>query len=369
MGMPRSGRHLVAIALMLVLVLVSALPASAGAPTERIREFFASVNRVIADPSFDDRPQERLLALRGLVVEIVDFRSAAAVALGPAWAARTTAERDEFGRLFTDLLQTSVFSSVGGRARIDNGLTVTYIGELGDRDGQTVATSVLTRSGGEMAVGYRMALRQGRFMVHDVVIDGVSLVDNYRAQFQKVIQRSSYAGLVGEMRARIADLRGPGAPPTTMAAAPSAPGSVAVTAAPASVPVAAAAAPASVPVTAAAKEEVAAPAPASPPAPLLVAAAQREAPPAMRAVAPRTVPPRMTSAVAYWVQVGAFRSTERAMRVAAALGSDAVSLVRAPDQPLLRVLVGPFKGREAAVSKLHEIRARGYDAFLAEATN
>lgn len=367
MGMPRSGRHLVAIALMLMLVLVSALPASAGTPTERIREFFASVNRVIADPSFDDRPQERLLALRGLVVEIVDFRSAAAVALGPAWAARTTAERDEFGRLFTDLLQTSVFSSVGRRARIDNGLTVTYIGELGDRDGQTVATSVLTRSGGEMAVGYRMALRQGRFMVHDVVIDGVSLVDNYRAQFQKVIQRSSYAGLVGEMRARIADLRGPGAPPTTMAAATSAPGSVVVSAGPVSVPVAAAAAPASVPVTATAKEEVAAPAP--PPAPLLVAAAQREAPPAMRAVAPRTVPPRMTSVVAYWVQVGAFRSTERAMRVAAALGSDAVSLVRAPGQPLLRVLVGPFKGHEAAVSKLHEIRARGYDAFIAEATN
>jgi phospholipid transport system substrate-binding protein len=363
MGMLGSGRNLVAIALMLVLVLVSALSASAGAPTERIREFFASVNRVIADPSFDDRPQERLLALRGLVVEIVDFRSAAAVALGPAWAARTTAERDEFGRLFTDLLQTSVFSSVGRRARIDNGLTVTYIGELADRDGQTVATSVLTRSGGEMAVGYRMALRQGRFMVHDVVIDGVSLVDNYRAQFQKVIQRSSYAGLVGEMRARIADLRGPGAPPTTMVAAPSAPGSAVVTAAPVSVPVTATAALATVPVTATAKEEVAAP------APLLVAAAQREAPPAMRAVAPRAVPPRMTSVVAYWVQVGAFRSTERARRVAAALGSDAVSLVRAPGQPLLRVLVGPFKGHEAAVSKLHEIRARGYDAFIAEATN
>ncbi len=53
-----------------------------------------------------------------------------------------------------------------------------------------------------MSVGYRMALRQGRWVVQDLVVDGVSLVDNYRAQFQKFMQRSSYAGLVSEMRAR-----------------------------------------------------------------------------------------------------------------------------------------------------------------------
>jgi cell division septation protein DedD len=70
---------------------------------------------------------------------------------------------------------------------------------------------------------------------------------------------------------------------------------------------------------------------------------------------------------AYWVQVGAFRNVEKAIQVLAALRDQAVSLVTAPAQPLMRVLVGPFTDRTVAVSKLREIRARGYAAFIAEA--
>ncbi|MBM4440280.1 MAG: ABC transporter substrate-binding protein, partial [Candidatus Rokubacteria bacterium] len=206
-----SLRPAVLVVLALVLPLLTPAPAAAEAPTERVRDFFASVNRIIADPAYASRPMERLPALRGLVADLVDFRTAAAVALGAEWSARSGGEREDFVRLFTDLLQSSVVGSVGSRARLDNGVSVTYIGELGDGDGVTVATSVLTRSGGEMAVGYRMSRRTGRWVVHDVVVDGVSLVDNYRAQFQKVMQRSGYAGLLGEMRARIADL-GPSTP-------------------------------------------------------------------------------------------------------------------------------------------------------------
>jgi hypothetical protein len=67
------------------------------------------VNRVLADPSYDDRLEDRLAAMRALVAEIVDFRNAASFALGFEWSARSTAEREEFARLFADLLQTSVF--------------------------------------------------------------------------------------------------------------------------------------------------------------------------------------------------------------------------------------------------------------------
>jgi len=200
---------------MSVLLLLGAVtPAAAGDATVRIQDFFGNVNRVLTDPGYEDRLPERLGALRALVIEMVDFGHAAEFALGSEWPARTRTEREEFIRLFTDLMQTSVFAMVGGRARIDNGLSVTYVGELDERDGVTVATSVLTRSGAQMGVGYRMARRNDRWMVRDVVVDGVSLVDNYRAQFQKVIHRSSYAGLVTEMRTRIAEL----GRPTEMAA-------------------------------------------------------------------------------------------------------------------------------------------------------
>jgi phospholipid transport system substrate-binding protein len=374
-----SPRRRQALSIVLALVLVAAVvtPATADTATARIREFFAGVNGLIADPRYDDRMQERMTALRRLVAEIVDFRSAAVIALGPEWSARTARERDEFARLFADLLQASVFGSVGARARLDNGLSVTYIGELGDRNGVTVATTVLTRSGGEMAVGYRMALRDARFMVHDVVIDGVSLVDNYRAQFERVMARSSYAGLVNEMRARLADVGRSTAPASAAADVP--------------VPVAATAPMSVVPATPgeeAARLEPVSTVAAMPLAPVIVAAVPRDAAPVVArvveppvveaprptparvtiaAVAPRTGPPRVARVTSYWVQVGAFSNMDKAMSVVTALRDQAVSLVTTPDQPLMRVLVGPFTDRTVAASKLREIRARGYAAFIAEA--
>ena len=358
--------------LTLALLVAASAPAGADAPTEQIREFFSNVNRVLADPSYDDRLADRLAAMRALVAEIVDFRNAASFALGFEWSARSTAEREEFARLFADLLQTSVFSSVGSRARLDNGLAVTYVGELTDPNGVTVATTVLTRGGSEMAVGYRMAKRQNRWMVHDVVIDGVSIVENYRAQFQKVMQRSSYAGLVSEMRARIADL-GRQAPPVATAAV--------VTAAPAAdvapsgaepIPAAetapvATTEPRPVVVVAVPVEVAAAAPPPSPPAPAVTPAPRSTPPVVVAAVPVRPIEPRVARAPAFWVQVGAFQNVERAVGVATALRDHAVSIITAPDQPLMRVLIGPFAERAAAAAKLREIRARGYDAFIAEA--
>ena len=121
-------------------------------------------------------------------------------------------------RLFTDLLETSVFASVGARARIDGGITVTYIGEVNDHDATVVMTTLLTRSGRELSIGYGMALQPGGWVVHDVVVDGVSLVENYRAQFQKVMQRSSYAA-TGIAAMRTPEWTAP-APPPRRGAAP-----------------------------------------------------------------------------------------------------------------------------------------------------
>jgi phospholipid transport system substrate-binding protein len=337
------------------------------------------------DPTYDARPEARLSALRGLVTEIVDFRKAAAVALGPEWSARTSAEHDEFVRLFTDLLETSVFASVGARARIDRGITVRYLDETKDGDATAVTTTVLTRSGREMTVGYRMGQRQDGWVVQDLVVDGVSLVENYRAQFQKFMQRSSYTGLVDEMRARIADM---GRTPV-LAAATKRPGATATAATPIVTP--AASAMASTPVvTPAASSSVATPVVTATSSPMAVAPAvpadSRVNAPAMpesvivAAVIPSDVAttptPRSelrtplsarpsTRIDQFWVQVGAFRSSEKAMQVATALRGETVSLFAAPDTPLLRVVVGPFANREAATSKLREIRARGYDAFIA----
>jgi cell division septation protein DedD len=229
--------------------------------------------------------------------------------------------------------------------------------------------------------------RQGRWLVHDVLLDGVSLVENYRAQFQKVMQRSSYAELVTEMRARTADLGRP-VPPVAVAAAP-APllaATVAAAASPAD------AAPSARMELVAAEHRsavpawdvprpVAGPAAAFPPVAVLGLAMRRErAAPAVKSDLVRASEPPLVAAVSeprrpparasqFWVQVGAFRSEEKAIQVATALSDQTVSLFTEPNEPLLRVLVGPFANRDAALSKLREIRARGYEAFIPAATN
>jgi phospholipid transport system substrate-binding protein len=415
-------RSLIALTLTVVVLAGAVSPASADTGMDRIRDFFGNVNRLLLDPVYEDRLPERLGAIRALVVELVDFRTAATLALGGEWAARTPGERDEFTRLFTDLLQTSMFASIGGRARIaTDGLTVSYIGELPDRDGVTVATSVLLRAGTEMAVGYRMARRHTGWAVYDVIIDGVSLVDNYRAQFTKVIARSSYASLVDEMRGRLADLGGS----TTPVVAQNAPGRVELVAsqaivaarrasergatpAPAAVvptttgaaTASSAGSPASASTTTVATAVAPADSPTVAPVTTVVAAV---GPIRAPAAAPRDWTPVVTrepalvresalpdlparertsdgrallstkwaaprSGTPYWVQVGAFQSLDRLVDTASALRDQSVTLVTEPDHPLTRVMVGPFTDRATAASKVRELRARGYQAFIAEAS-
>src|SRR5438105_959151 len=103
-------------------VLLGTAPATAGAPTERLRGFFTQANAVLADSSTEQQPLERVTRIRRLVAEIVDFPSAAAAALGPEWAARTAVEREEFVDLFAELLERAYVGRLAGAVRSTGGL-------------------------------------------------------------------------------------------------------------------------------------------------------------------------------------------------------------------------------------------------------
>ncbi|MGH7392571.1 MAG: ABC transporter substrate-binding protein, partial [Candidatus Rokuibacteriota bacterium] len=176
--------------------------ARAGAPAERLRQFFGAANALIADEATAERPQEKLESIRRLVRGLFGFREAAEHALGAEWGARTPAERAEFVALFTEMAESSFVSAIASRARLDGGARVTVLDETEAADAATVRTAVAAKMGGEMRVDYRMRLLGGRWVVSDVAVDGVSLMDNYRAQVRRVVERSSYTGLLSEMRAR-----------------------------------------------------------------------------------------------------------------------------------------------------------------------
>jgi phospholipid transport system substrate-binding protein len=186
----------------LVVVLLLAPDGWAGAPTEQLRGFFTAAARILDRPATQGQPEQRLNTIRAMVGDIFDFREAARLSLGPAWDARTPAEREEFVRLFADLVERALIFGIAARIHVGDGVQVSYLGETVDGALASVWTTIASKSGLDLPFNYRMIERDDRWAVRDVVIDGVSLAANYRAQFARVIQTSSYRELVRQMQAR-----------------------------------------------------------------------------------------------------------------------------------------------------------------------
>jgi phospholipid transport system substrate-binding protein len=203
----RSLHRHVALALVLVLSAVIVRPAAAGAPSDQLRSQVDRVLKTLDDPDLkkEGRAKDRRVAVRKIANEIFDFGETARRSLGRHWQARTPAERDEFVQLFSDLLERSYISKV----ELYGGEKIQYLGDTIDPSdpGQAkVQTKLLTRSGSDIPIEYRMQRKGERWLVYDVIIEGVSLVANYRTQFNKIIQTSSYQELVKKMKTKQEEL-------------------------------------------------------------------------------------------------------------------------------------------------------------------
>ena len=178
--------------------------AEAGPPTSTLQATFAQANRIIADPTMEDRPLDRIIAIRALFAKVFDFRGAAEQVLGPEWKARTAVEQREFTSIFSGFVQRGFVYWLAAAAEIDgNGITVHYLGESVERDRAGVRTIIVGLGGRQIRLDHWMVYQGNRWMVRDITIDGVSLVTNYRAQFDRVIRASSYRDLVVRMQDRV----------------------------------------------------------------------------------------------------------------------------------------------------------------------
>ncbi len=172
----------------------------AGAPTDQLKAHIDRVLKILEDPilKVDGNVKERRTAVRKVADDIFDFAETAKRSLARHWHGRTEREREEFVTLFTDLLERSYISKI----ELYGGEKILYAGERIDGEAATVSTKITTKQGQEVPVDYRM-LRQGdHWFVYDISIEGVSLISNYRTQFNKVIQTSSYGELVKKMKTK-----------------------------------------------------------------------------------------------------------------------------------------------------------------------
>jgi phospholipid transport system substrate-binding protein len=184
--------------LILLFVLSPAHGAWAGSPSDQLSAGIERVLQIVGDPELegDTKLSQRRTAIISVATEIFDFGEMAKRSLGQYWAQRTVAERGEFVRLFTAAIQHSYISKVDRRGAGK----MTVRGEQVDGDYAVVRTTLSLSSGYEMPIDYRMHSSDDRWQVYDLSVDAVSLVANYRAQFNKIIRASSYEALIARFK-------------------------------------------------------------------------------------------------------------------------------------------------------------------------
>ncbi len=183
-----------------VLALLVARDAFAGVPTDQLRGSIDLVLKIVTDPELkkEAKTAERRKRIREVVNQIFDFGEISQRCLGRHWQARTPAEKEQFIALFGDLLENAYITKIESYS----GEKIQYPGDTIEGDLAIAKTRIVTKQGTEIPVDYRMFLKDGRWAVYDVSIEGISLIGNYRTQFNAVIQRSGYPDLVARLTAK-----------------------------------------------------------------------------------------------------------------------------------------------------------------------
>jgi phospholipid transport system substrate-binding protein len=184
------------IPLIAVLVLAPGPDAWAGPPTDQLRTYTDQVLKILQNPSMT--LPDRREAVRHLAEEVFDVTETAKRALGQHWQQRTPAEQDEFVKLFANLLEQTYIS------RIDEfgGEKLTYVSEQIDGDRAIVRAKITTKNGTDVPVESRVLLKGNRWLIYDILIENLSLISNYRAQFDRVIRTASYDELVKRLKTK-----------------------------------------------------------------------------------------------------------------------------------------------------------------------
>jgi len=199
----------VAISLLLVAIflLIAPVPPAYASPTEEVKRVVDEVLRIVSDPELK-RPQkepQRRKALKSAIGSIFDYNEMAQRSLATHWKGRTEAERKEFAGLFETLLENSYSAKIESYKNEK----IVYLKETIDEKYAEVKSKVIVPKGDEYALDYRLMQKGGKWMVYDVVIEGVSLVSNYRGQFNRIINNQGYPELLKKLRTKSVEIKAP----------------------------------------------------------------------------------------------------------------------------------------------------------------
>lgn len=192
--------------LTLIMVGLSIVPGHAGPPTEAMKTTIDEVLRIVRDQDLrhKDKTDERRQLLEKVVEARFDYTEMSRRALGAPWNQLTDQQKEEF----VDLFRTLLTNSYADKIETYSGEGVQYINERTEKEYAEVRTKVLSGKT-EIPLDYRLINKAENWRVYDVVVDNISLVNNYRGQFTKILRASSYSDLVDQLRKKSDKLKAP----------------------------------------------------------------------------------------------------------------------------------------------------------------
>jgi phospholipid transport system substrate-binding protein len=175
--------------------------------TDEVKKTVDEVVRIAADKELKKAQNEkkRRKELKAAIGAIFDYGEMAQRSMGKHWKDRTGPEKKEFVQLFETLLE----NSYAGKIESYNQEKIVYLKESIDGEYAEVKSKVVTAKRDEYTLDYRLMNKGGKWMVYDVVIEGVSMVSNYRTQFNKIIQNQGYGELLKKLRSKSEEIKAP----------------------------------------------------------------------------------------------------------------------------------------------------------------
>jgi len=173
----------------------------AGGPMEGIRTTTERILEVLSDPGLEgsEHRAERRRRIREAVDERFDWEAISRSALSIQWRNLGAEEKDEFTGLFSTLVERTYMD----RLEDYSGEEVIYLDTETSGTRAKVRVKIVTRKNQEIPVEYRLRRGDGDWLVYDILIEGVSLVKNYRVQFNDILTKSSYAELLERLKAKV----------------------------------------------------------------------------------------------------------------------------------------------------------------------
>ncbi|HEX7228660.1 MAG TPA: ABC transporter substrate-binding protein [Candidatus Binatia bacterium] len=199
--MTKSIRHLVVLSLLMFFA--APVTSMAGPPTDQIKATVDNAVGLLKESRHKSAgSKDRREQLREILFTRFDFSEMARRALGAHWRRRTATEQEEFVQLFTELLERQYAGII--ESYTDE--KIVYLSERTDGAFAEVNSKIFTAKGQELSINYKAQLIGQEWKVYDVIAEEISLVNNFRSQFNRVISSSSYDELVRRLREKQADV-------------------------------------------------------------------------------------------------------------------------------------------------------------------